>query len=71
MVEESEGKKRRRKEEGILMKNAFYSCVISAHMVDLHTVELDNVGVVELLEERDLMNNGLNGTRVLLLDGEL
>ena len=67
MVEESEGKKRRR----IMMKNVLYSCVISAHMVDLHTIELDNVGVVELLEERDLMNNGLNGTRVLLLDGEL
>ena len=45
--------------------------VISAHMVDFHTIELDNVGVVELLEERDLVNNGLNGTRVLLLDGEL
>ena len=65
------GRRGEGKEEGILMKNAFYSCVISAHMVDLHTVELDNVGVVELLEERDLVNNGLNGTRVLLLDGEL
>ena len=53
------------------MKNTFYSCVISAHMVDLHTVELDNVGVVELLEERDLVNNGLDCTCVLLLDGEL
>ena len=40
-------------------------------MVDLHTVELDNVGVVELLEEGDLVNNGLNGTGVLLLDREL
>ena len=53
------------------MKKVLYSCVTSAHMVDLHTVELDNVGVVELLEEGDLMNNGLDGTRVLLLDGEL
>lgn len=53
------------------MKNALYSCVISAYMVDLHTVELDNVRVVEFLEEGDLMNNSLNGTSVLLLDGEL
>ena len=74
MVEEREGKKGRRgegKEEGILMKNVLYSCVISAHMVDLHTVELDNVGVVEFLEEGDLVNNGLDCTCVLLLDGEL
>ena len=54
-----------------MMKNALYSCVISAYMVDLHTVELDNVRVVEFLEEGDLMNNSLNGTSVLLLDGEL
>ena len=40
-------------------------------MVDLHTIELDNVRVVEFLEEGDLMNNSLNGTSVLLLDGEL
>ena len=59
------------KEERIVMKNALFSCVISAHMVDLHTVKLDNVGVVEFLEEGDLMNNSLNGTCVLLLDGEL
>ena len=65
------GRRGEGEEEGILMKNALHSCVISAHMVDLHTIELDNVGVVELLEERDLVNNGLNGTRVLLLDGEL
>ena len=65
------GEEGRREGEGIVMKNVLYSCVISAHMVDLHTVELDNVRVVEFLEEGDLMNNSLNGTSVLLLDGEL
>jgi len=40
-------------------------------MVDFHTIELDNVGMAEFLEEGDLMDNGFNSTCVLLLDGEL
>jgi len=40
-------------------------------MVDFHTIELDNVGMAEFLEQGDLMDDGFNSTCVLLLDGEL
>ena len=40
-------------------------------MVDFHTVEFDDVGMAEFLEEGDLMDNGFDSTCVLLLDGEL
>ncbi len=42
-----------------------------AHMMDLHAVELDNVWMEDLLEEGNLIHNGLNSTAVLLLNGNL
>ena len=39
-------------------------------MVDFRTVEFDDVGMAEFLEEGDLMDNGFYSTCVLL-DGEL
>ena len=49
-------------------KGAF---LIKTYMMDLNTIKLDNILMLDLLEELYLFSNGLKGTRVFLLNGNL